>query len=108
MRTFVLVTATKGSREAADRSSAGIRKLKRGLKLDDFIVGYLDPFKLGDVEHFVRANTHMVISRTDGMVLTWGFTGYSENDLLSAVKHLSKDELLRDLKELLPLRDNWS
>ena len=105
MRRFVLVTATNSNPGRTDTVSAGIRKLKRGVDLAAFKAEYLSQFEIPNREEFVRGDTHVVISRSDGNVLQWAFTEYKEGDLLHAVRHLSREELLRGLKELLPLKD---
>ena len=103
MRKFVLVTATQ-DRIGISQSSAGICKLKRGIKIEQFISEYL--LKLGIAGDVLqRGNTCTVIKKQDEICFTWGFTEYPESELLHAVSHLTREELLRDLKELLPLRN---
>lgn len=104
-RRFVLVTVAL-STGTRDQAAAGIRKLKRGVSLPQFITDYLGALEIEvDEQHILkRDDTYTVIKAADGAVSTWNFTEFSEDDLFHAVSHLSKDELLRDLKELLPLK----
>lgn len=112
MRFFVLVTAIYSAPESNDlaslwrtKSSSGIKKLKRGTELCAFIADYLSQFQLENQEQFTRGDTHVVISRDTNKIMQWSFTMYKEKDLLHAVSHLTREELLRDLKELLPLKE---
>lgn len=100
-RKFILVTAscaTKGKIALA----SGMRKLKRGTTLAEFITAYLDSIgvRVSAEDILEREGTHVVTRDS----MSWNFTEYDEADLLTAVSHLSRDELLRDLKELLPLK----
>ena len=110
-RHFVLVTASYVENGKA-RSASGIRKLKRGVGIAQFIVDYL---KSVDVHHddtdiHNRGGTYVVVlmALPDGsrpaVAMSWNFTVFNEDELFSAVSHLTKDELLRDLHELLPLK----
>jgi hypothetical protein len=112
MRNFILVNALRwkpGTVEVAEAN--GIRKLKRGVTLDTFIANYLtEECELTD-DMYVKYNRGQdeeyvcVAQRTlDGVKAYWIFTLYPESELISAVSHLTKEELLRDLKELLPLK----
>lgn len=104
MRNFVLVTATATSR-AATTEGTGIKKLKRGVALEQFVCQYLTGItELAECELLERAGAWTAIRRTTESVFTWTFTAYPEDELFTAVAHLTKDELLRDLKELLPLK----
>ena len=105
MRRFVLVTVAHSLPSMVGTTVAGIRKLKRGVDLDDFIVEYLSSFEILNREDFLRGNTKVVVSRSADSITQWSFTEYKEEDLLHAVRHLTREELLRDLKELLPLKD---
>lgn len=105
MRRFLLVRATSSSPGNGDVSHSGIKKLKRGVSLDEFISEYLSQFNLAEKEEYMRGPTKVVILRQESNILQWAFTEYSEDDLLHAVSHLTREELLRDLKELLPLKE---
>lgn len=104
-RRFVLVTATQAQRGLTESTCSGIRKLKRGVSLTEFMSGYLEQFNLQNPESFMRGESLVIIAREIDKVMTWSFTEYPELELLTAVRHLSREELLRDLKELLPLKD---
>ena len=106
MRRFVLVTAVKSQKGAVDISCAGIRKLKRGVTLPQFVLDYVA--EIGDTgpsEMLRRGDTYTLVAMKDDILYTWNFTMYEEEDLMRAVSNLTRDELLRDLKELLPLKD---
>lgn len=105
MRRFVLVTASHSMPTMVGSTCAGIRKLKRGTDLDTFIAEYLATFDIPNREDFQRGETKVIISRAENSIMQWAFTEYKEEDLLHAVRHLSREELLRDLKELLPLKE---
>lgn len=105
MRRFVLVTATHSEVGRNDWTCSGIKKLKRGTSLAEFMDEYLAQFTVENKEQFVRGETHVVISREQSRVMQWAFTEYKEDDLLRAVSHLTREELLRDLQELLPLKE---
>lgn len=103
MRNFVLVTATRSTGPVA--TGSGIRKLKRGVQLRDFVDTYIrEEAKLSLYKTYDRDDTITVVATADGSSLSWNFTTFPEDELLSAVSHLTKEELLRDLKELLPLK----
>ena len=107
MRNFVLVTATASDRVGKTTTGSGIKKLKRGIALEQFAVAYLETvFSIKTVpwEFLERDKSWVAIRTLPDMVYTWTFTQYSEDDPFSAVSHLTKEELLRDLKELLPLK----
>jgi hypothetical protein len=106
MRNFVLVTATASDRMGKTTSGSGIKKLKRGLALEQFATAYLSTvFDTSTYWEFLERDKSWVAIRTlPDMVYTWTFTQYPEPELLSAVSHLTRDELFRDLKELLPLK----
>lgn len=106
MRNFVLVTATHTEQDRITSTGSGIRKLKRGVEMAPFIREYLNSVGVhhDDTDMHLRDGTWTVLLRTPGVVFTWNFTAYPEGDLLTAVAHLTRDELLRDLKELLPLK----
>lgn len=106
MKKFVLVTATCSEPGLHDVTSAGIRKLKRGTTLDEFITAYLNDLDIWDAERLERGDSTIMIVRTPERVVHWAFTTYKEDDLFDAVKHLTREELLRDIKELLPLKNN--
>lgn len=100
-RRFVLVTASYVQNGRA-LTASGIRKLKRGVSLPQFIEGYLTSVgtSVDDVQIFRREDTYTV----SDAIHSWNFTEFPEDELFSAVSHLTKDELLRDLHELLPLK----
>lgn len=109
MRKFILVTAAKSEPGKSDAHAAGIRKLKRGVTIQDFIHGYFSEMKADHTgaildspnAHILERNgTFTVVYHTGSMVLMWSFTEYREDDLLRAVKYLSKEELRRDLKDM--------
>lgn len=107
-RKFVLVTAAHVTGNNVTEA-AGIRKLKRGSTLLDFVNEYLAQFdSLKNVETVVliRDGAYAVTSKDKAIkeLVTWNFTLYEEDELLTAVGHLKREELLRDLKELLPLK----
>ena len=115
-RKFVLVTATYTNEAWRDVTAAGIRRLKRGVSIKQFITDFLVERGLDESEVLTlqRDDTYTVlhVDRTleqndEGPVrgcTSLNFTEYDEDDLFSAVAHLSREELLRDLKELLPLK----
>lgn len=99
----MLVTAVRSGADAS--LASGIRKLKRGCTLSEFISAYMhDEVKIKKYTLFNRDGTMQCVSHEDGPVSSFSFTAYPEDELLSAVSNLTKEELLRDLKELLPLK----
>lgn len=108
MRKFVLVTATKTKPGSPDIVAAGIKKLKRGTSMNEFIDAYFSEQTSSDIDLknlLQRNSTFTLIKNAPEETKTWSFTEYAEDDLLHAVKHLTKEELLRDLRELLPLKE---
>lgn len=103
MRNFVLVTATATDRRWYITTGNGITKLKRGMTLKDMATSYLSKIT-GDYELLERDDSIVAIQHTEEKVFTWTFTVYREDDLFTAVSHLTREELWRDLKELLPLK----
>lgn len=112
MRKFILVTAAKSEAGKSDLHGAGIRKLKRGLTIQDFIHDFA--CKITDQDgksilhnedaHILERNgTYTLIYRGPNQVYMWSFTEYKDSDIKLAVSHLTRQELLRDLKELQPL-----
>lgn len=105
MRNFVLVTATHTEQGGTAKTASGMRKLKRGLALEQFVTAYLEEVRvLADCQLLERGGIWTAIRRHENAVFTWTFSSYPETELMDAVSHLTRDELLRDLKELLPLR----
>lgn len=104
MRNFVLVTATRAEPDKTPVVGSGIRKLKRGVSLPQFISEYLGAACPGNVDILKRDGTYTAVSRAEGAAYSWSFTEYPEDELLTAVANLTREELLRDLKELLPLK----
>jgi hypothetical protein len=106
MRNFVLVTATRTEPDKTPVTGSGIRKLKRGVGMATFIREYLESVGVhhDDTDMLLRDGTWTVLLRTPGAAFSWNLTEYPEGDLITAVSHLTRDELLRDLKELLPLK----
>jgi hypothetical protein len=107
MKKFVLVTATTTD-QSGEIAASGIKKLKRGLTLHDFIPEYLKQqnIDLTGVEFLTRESTEVAIRRVPGKSTTcWCFTEFPETDIISAVKNLTRAELKRDLQELLPLKE---
>lgn len=102
MRNFVLVTATSSTGPVP--AGSGIRKLKRGVQLRDFVSTYIEEAKIGEHKIYGRGDTITVVATVEITLLSWSFTVFPEDELLAAVSHLTKAELLRDLKELLPLK----
>jgi hypothetical protein len=102
-RKFVLVTATSDSAGLPGTSCAGIKKLKRGVTLEDFVQEYTAGLEVQEITK--REDTVTAFKRHPDKVLTWSFTEYHEDDLLRAVSHLTKDELIRDIQEILPLKE---
>lgn len=106
MRKFVLVTAT-GAANGKILKAAGIKKLKRGVKLNEFILGFREQLNLPatSTEILEREGETVVMYQAGESLYSWQFKQYDEGELFSAVAHLSREELLRDLNELLPLKD---
>lgn len=112
MRNYVLVSATCTEHNSVTRAGNGIRKLKRGIALELFVTEYLQTLlaECDELHQFTRFEllerdgTWTAIRHVKGAVFTWTFTEYPEGELITAVSHLTRDELLRDLKELLPLK----
>jgi hypothetical protein len=104
MRNFVLVTATCSEQGGTTKAGSGIRKLKRGIALEQFITTHMTELHIVGYQLLERDGTWTTIHRAETAVFTWTFTSYPEPELIDAVSHLTRDELLRDLKELLPLR----
>jgi hypothetical protein len=106
-RKFVLVTAAHVAGNAV-KEAAGIRKLKRGCTLLEFVNEYLSQFEnlASETVVLIRDGAYAVTSKNKEAkeLVTWNFTLYEEDELLTAVGHLKREELLRDLKELLPLK----
>lgn len=111
MRKFILVTAAKSEPGKSDVHAAGIRKLKRGVTVQEFIHAYFSELTIDNTKadtllessnaHVLERNgTYTVVYHTGSMVLMWSFTEYRGDDLLRAVKYLSKEELLRDMKDV--------
>ena len=106
MKRFVLVTAVKSQQGCTDIACAGIRKLKHGVSLLQFVMDYIAEIgAAGSSEFLQRGDTYTLVAMKDDILYTWNFTMYEEENLMRAVSNLSRDELLRDLKELLPLKD---
>lgn len=105
MRHYVLVTAHRGT-SATNSAGSGIRKLKRGTSLPEFILDYFSLVgKVIDESCILkRDGTYVVIITEPEEIFSWNFTEYAEPEIISAVSHLTREELLRDLKELLPLK----
>lgn len=103
MRNFVLVTATATDRVGSTTTGNGIVKLKRGTQLQELVASYLSTI-VKDYQLLERDGALVAIQNTDEKVFTWTFTVYREDDLFTAVSHLTREELWRDLKELLPLK----
>jgi hypothetical protein len=107
MRRFVLVTAVTAE-PSGDVTASGIRKLKRGVTLLGFMHKYLETVKNDDAPstlYYDREGTIVATRHGSKKVSTWNFTEYPETEIISAVSHLTREELLRDLKELLPLKE---
>jgi hypothetical protein len=105
MRQFVLVTAVHTG--STTTSGSGIRKLKRGNDFREFVVTHLETeaaLKTGEYSLYERGSSYTASFVNGAGTFTFVFTLYPEDDLLTAVSHLTKEELLRDLKELLPLK----
>ena len=100
-RRFVLVTASVSNGWSKDQAAAGIKKLKRGVTLKEFVDEFVRT--VGADIIIPRDDSFTAIKRTD-RTYSWTFTEYHEDELFSAVAHLSKEEVLRDLNELLPLK----
>ena len=112
MRKFILVTAAKSEPGKSDVHGAGIKKLKRGLTIQDFIQEFAYGIRDEDGKSILhnedahvleRNGTYTLIYRTKTQVFMWSFTEYKDSEIKLAVSHLTKQELLRDLKELQPL-----
>lgn len=104
-RNFVLVTAARVTQSGSTSESAGIKKLKRGTSLVEFARAYFQVLSKTGVELIERNNMITGIVLSEDTVSTWNFTQYPEIELLDAVRHLKREELLRDLGELLPLKE---
>lgn len=102
MRRFILVTDTQ-SEPAGVKTHSGIKKLKRGVGIVDFMSEYLEQFA-GQKEIYARGETQVAFAREDNKSIQWAFTEFAEDELIRAVSNLTREELLRDLKELLPLK----
>lgn len=100
-RRFVLVTAVDVS-SYGTRSASGIKKLKRGVTIHEFIQSFMS--SVGASKLIERNGWYACSTEFNGHHLHWTFTEYPEDALFEAVAHLTRDELLRDLPELLPLR----
>jgi hypothetical protein len=109
MRRFVLIMRTNAELGKTE-SSSSLRKLKQSMTIADFIEEHLalPLIQMTSHQSYMRSNSYFVIGRQNDAVITWSFTEYNEDNLLSAVSHLTKEELINDLKELLPLKENWS
>lgn len=105
MKRFVLVTAVVTATGASSTKASGIRKLKRGVLLTEFIQEHLQSIGVHQFETIDRDGSTVVMTTTGDSICSWYFTEYQETELFTAVAHLTRDELLRDLKELLPLRE---
>lgn len=106
MRRFVLVRATVTPLGRPPATVSGVRKLKRGVTLDEFVAAYAAEVGIsypGDATRFDRDGTVVLCQDEAAGAITWNFTEYAEPALLTAVSHLTREELLRDLPELLPL-----
>jgi len=111
MTRFVLVTAVKVDSLQREQSAAGIARLKRRVSLPQFIFDFMSARGMNDQNSALlkRDDAYTAVYPASGAadhvngLLNFTFTEYNEEDLLSAVAHLSKEELMRDLKELLPL-----
>lgn len=106
MKRFVLVTALVCTPGLPDVKASGIKKLKREAELATFVDEYLHSIGVQNFESILREDSIAVIKPSeDGDVYTWHFAEYQEDELFTAVAHLTRDELLRDLKILLPLKE---
>jgi hypothetical protein len=114
VRNFVLVTAIKSEPGKKDIQGSGIRKLKRGVTIQQFIYDYLshvDLVQFGlretvdpkQTHIFDRNGSYTAVFSTDNKMLMWIFTQYTEENVLEAVAHLSLHELKRDISELKPI-----
>lgn len=103
MRRFVLVTVIKSTPGAEYESHSGIKKLKRGTTLHEFAMTSISELHKA-ATFWNREGTYTATLRDGEAIFTYTYTEYPESDLMLAVSHLTRDELLRDVKELLPLR----
>lgn len=103
MRRFVLVTVTRSTPGTEAETHSGIKKLKRGVTLHDFSMQSISELHKS-ATFWNREGTYTAVIRDDDVIYTYLYTEYAEEDLMLAVSHLTRDELLRDVKELLPLR----
>jgi len=104
-RQFVLVKATISEQGFADRQGSGICKLKRNQNLSEFITQYTLDRGFSNLELYERGSSTAAIFRTDTQIMTWNFTVYGEDDIMQAIVNLSREELIRDLQEILPLKE---
>lgn len=96
MKHFVLVNAVHLDGLNV-RKAAGIRRLKRGDTLADFIRRFAAELGLHENLSLLSRGESMLLARGDTQ---WCFTAYPEGELLRAAAYLSKVELHRDLREL--------
>jgi hypothetical protein len=111
-RRFVLVTAVDASVRGT-RTASGIKKLKRGVTLREFATDFKTQIGAEELRERPSLSLETLRERPswftcsmsyEGHFLQWTFTEYQEDELFDAVAHLTKEELFRDLPELLPLR----
>lgn len=111
MRKFVLVVATSlcmagGVGSTAPTKASGIKKLKPGVSLMEFVETFMKE-TLGDRQYALTErddSIFCVIESQDRLfTMSWHFCVYTDDDIMTAVSHLTKDELVRDLPNILPI-----
>ncbi len=105
MKRFILVTAVVCIPGDATNKASGIKKLRRGVDLHEFIKGYMLSLGIHEFETLDRDQSTVVMKTAGEKLCSWYFTEYQESELFDTVAHLTREELLRDLKELLPLKE---
>jgi hypothetical protein len=98
MKNYVLVTAVRAVPGEKPVQAAGIKRLKRGTSIAQFICDFLPEactiYNRGD-------EIRTTYTAVNGNGCAWSFTVFSKEELLTAVSHLTRDELLRDIGALL-------
>lgn len=100
---LVLVVASTISPGKPSVTGAGIKVIKRGETLESFTQHYLESVNADDAELIIREKQILAKFSRDDAVFHWVFTLYEDSQLFEAVGNLTREELLRDMKDILPL-----
>ena len=107
MKKFILVTAVSSSTDGPI-AGAGIRRLKRGVELSDFIKAYLEEIGVKYTDVSISTSdelTTVLLESTNKFTfptrVIWNFKIYPEEQVLSAISQLTVDEMKRDIHHIV-------